>query len=327
MMLKKFRCLALVMILILVFVSCATFAAAKPIKLVYGHVYIVSHYYTEIDRHFKKLVEKKSKGQIVVNIFPGSQLGSEQEMFDATISGAQQMMQLGFGSYIVKLWPKLATFDLPYLIRDYKHSEKIAKRFDSLLDPDEFVAKTGLRVLFFKSSEPRHLTTKFPVNKLEDIKGLKMRVPNGVTLQELWKVFGTAPLYIPSSDLYTSLATGVVDAQESPLANIYAKKFFEQQKYCALTTHCLNLYPVLINNNCWKSLTGKQKKILTDAGVKCTKMSFKLSPKKEKEYYQLLVKAGMKFTKPNLVLFRKEAKKVWSKYGDEKLIKKINAIK
>jgi tripartite ATP-independent transporter DctP family solute receptor len=327
MMLKKFRCFALVMTLILVVVSCTTFAAVKPIKVIYGHIFSAEHYYMKGDLYFKKLVEKNSKGQILVDIFPGSQLGSNVEMFQATKSGAQQMTISGLGGYLSRMWPKLGTFELPYLIRDYAHAAKIVDRFNSLIDQEEFVAKTGVRVIGFKFSAPRQLTTKFPVNKLEDIKGLKVRVPQTPSLMALWKALGAVPTVISLSDLYTALATGTVDAQENPFANIYSLKFYEQQKYCALTAHLRGFYVVVINNNFWNKLTEVQRKILADAAVKCTKLTYKATIKDEKKTYQLLAKAGMKFTKPKLGPFREKAKTIWAQFGDEELIKKINAIK
>jgi tripartite ATP-independent transporter DctP family solute receptor len=326
MMLKKFRCLALVMVLVLVIVSSTTFAEKKPIRLVYGHTWSADHYYMKGDLYFKRLVEKNSKGQILVDIFPGAQLGGPQEMLQATRNGAQQMTACGLGGFISGLWPKLATFELPWLIKDYPHMLKIIDKFNSWIDPDELVAKTGVRVIGFKTGAPRQLTTKFPVNKLEDIKGLKVRVPQTPSWVAMWKALGAAPTIMPLADVYTALATGTADAQENPFSSIYSYKFFEQQKYCALTAHQLGFYIMIINNNFWNSLTVAQRKIIQDAADKCTKMTNKATLADDKECYQLLSKAGMKFTKPDRTPFREKGKTIWKQFGDRELIKKIEAI-
>jgi tripartite ATP-independent transporter DctP family solute receptor len=326
-MLKKSRFLVLAMTLVLVFVSSTTFAAKKPIKLIIGHVWTADHYYNKGDLYFKKLVEKNSKGQIIVDIFSGSQLGGPGELLQATRNGAQQMTVSGLGGYISGLWAKLATFELPYVIRDYAHALKIADKFDSLIDPNELVAKTGVRVIGFKFFTPRQLTTKFPVNKFEDIKGLKIRVPEVPSMMALWKAFGTVPTVVPLAELYTALATGTVDAQESGFSVVYANKLYEQVKYCALTGHTYGFHAVLINNNFWNSLTAAQRKIIQDAADKCTKLMYKYAIKDEKSCYNLLVKAGMKFTKPDRAPFKKKAKTVLNQFGDKELIKKIEAIK
>jgi tripartite ATP-independent transporter DctP family solute receptor len=323
MMLKKFRCLALVMALILVFVSCTTFAAKKPIKIVYGQTMPADHFYTKGDFYFKELVEKNSKGQMVVDYFPAGQLGSGNEQLQGVRTGAQQMYLGGIGA----IWSKLLTFELPYLYRDDAHLIKVAKKINSLIDPKEMAAKTGLRILGVRLSLPRHLTTKFPVNKLEDIKGLKIRVPENAMFVTFWQTLGAIPTVMPGSDAYTALATGTVDAQENPFSDINGWKFYEQTKYCALTGHILSLHFMVINNDFWDSLTAGQRKILTDASAKSFIKVQEARSQAEKELYNMLVKAGMQFTKPNLAPFREKAKTIWSQYGDAELIKKINALK
>jgi tripartite ATP-independent transporter DctP family solute receptor len=323
MMLKKFRCLVLAMALILVFVSCTTFAAKKPIKIVYGHTFPIDHFYTRGDLYFKKLVEKQSKGQIIVDVFPAFQLGSANELIQAVRSGAQQMFLGGMGA----IWPKLNTFELPYLYRDDAHLIKVADKINSLIDPKEMAAKTGLRILGVRLSLARHLTSKFPVNSIEDVKGLKIRVPENAMFVGFWKALGAAPTVMPGSDAYTALATGTVDAQENPFTDIIGWKFYEQTKYCAMTGHILSLHFMLINNDFWNGLTARQRKILTDASAKSFAKVQEARSRAEKEAYDYLVKEGMQFTKPDLAPFREKAKAVWGKFGDAELVRKVNALK
>jgi TRAP-type C4-dicarboxylate transport system substrate-binding protein len=171
------------------------------------------------------------------------------------------------------------------------------------------------------------LVTRFPVNKLEDIKGMKMRVSESAIPLAFFQALGTVPTAIPFSDLYTALATGTVDGMDNPLDTIYAGKFYETVKYCALTAHTRAFYLMLININCWNSLTKKQQKIIQNAADKSTKMVNKAALDSENEYKRLLKKAGMKFTKPNTTPFREKAKTIWGRFGDAELIKKIEAIK
>jgi tripartite ATP-independent transporter DctP family solute receptor len=326
MMLKKFRVLALVMALILVFVSCTTFAAKKSIKLIYGSEFEATGCYGKGDLHFKKLVEKNSRGQILVELYPLCQLGSTMEMYQAVKSGAQQMVTSAIGT-LIPFSPNLATFDLPYLYRDQAHLEKVVKRFVSLTDQKTMAAKIDMRVIGIRIRVPRHLTTKFPVNKLEDIKGIKMRTPQNPVSVAMWKALGTIPTVLPGTDVYTALATGTVDAQENPFESIYMSKFYEQVKYCALTAHKMELVVVVVNNKWWKSLKTAQQKVIQDALDKSNVLVAKLAIENNEEYYRLLLKAGMKFTKPDLAPFREKCKTIWSQFGDDELIRKIQAIK
>jgi tripartite ATP-independent transporter DctP family solute receptor len=326
MMLKKFRCLVLAMVLILVVVSCTSFAAVKPVKLVFGHVYTADHFYCKSDLYFKQLVEKNTKGQVIIDYFPACQLGSEQEELQATRTGSQQMFIASLGN-LTQYWPKMGTFALPYLFRDDAHQLKVVKKLTSLISQDEFAAKTGMRILGVRIRAPRHLTTKFPVNKLGDIKGLKIRVPENQLFLSLWRTLGAVPTVVPMADTYTALATGTVDAQENPFDSIYTWKMYEVQKYCILTAHSRDITLTVINNACWNSLTKTQKKIIQAAADKSSEMGIKDCKGADEEYYKLLVKAGMKFIKPDMTSFREKAKTIWSQFGDKELIEKIEAIK
>jgi tripartite ATP-independent transporter DctP family solute receptor len=328
MMLKNFRCLVLAMVLILVVFSCTTFAAKKPVKIIFGHNWNTELYYAKGIDYFKKLVEKNSKGKILVEVFPGSQLGGPGELLQATKNGAQQMTGSALGGYISGLWPKLATFELPWLVDDYARASRIAEKFDSLIDPEELVAKTGVRGLGVFISSLRHLTSrKVPIKDLEDIKGLKVRVPEIPSFVAMWKALGAVPTVITNTEMYTALATGTVDAQESGLSLICSYKLYEQLKYCTLTAHQCGMYIMNINNNFWNSLTTKQKKIIQDAADKCSKFINKATIEDDKKCYRLLVKAGMKFNKIDRVPLMKKGKTIWRQFGDVELIKKVEAIK
>jgi tripartite ATP-independent transporter DctP family solute receptor len=326
MMLKKTRCLVLAMVLILVITSCTTFAANKSIKVIYGSIFEPGLYFSKSDLYFKKLVEKNSKGRIIIEFFPQNQLGAPPEMYQAVKSGAQHMITTPIGE-LTPYWSKLSTFDLPYLYRDEKHLLKVAEKFSSLIDPDEMAAKTGMRIIGMRVRTSRHLTTKFPVHKLEDIKGIKMRVPQQPVSVALWKALGTIPTVVPSTENYTALATGVTDAQENPLDGNYILKIYEVTKYCALTAHKTELVPVTVNNNWWKSLSSTQRKIIVAAMDKSTRMAWKLAAESDKESKQLLIKAGMKFTEPDRAPFREKAITIWKNFGDKELLQKIQAVK
>jgi tripartite ATP-independent transporter DctP family solute receptor len=327
MMLKKFRCLVLVLALILVVVSGTTFAAKKPVKLVLGHVFTADHFYNKAVENFKKLVEKNSKGKIVVDNFPACQLGTGSELLAATRSGAQQMYIDSIAAFST-IYPKFQVFQLPYLFRDQQHYSMTLKKGLSVIDQKDLAAKTGARILDLWARPARHLSSKTPVNNIGDLKGLRIRIPNSPLSSAIWKVLGAIPTVIPMTDVYTGLATGTIDGQENPLDTIYAWKLYEQQKYIAFTSHLHELVGVIINNNTWNRLTSSQKKILIKAARKSGAMSNSTSANIEKEMYDKLLQKGIKFTKPDLTPFRKRCKTIWSKYvDDEEFLRKIETIK
>jgi tripartite ATP-independent transporter DctP family solute receptor len=325
-MLKKFRCLALAMALILVVVSGTTFAAKKPIKLIFGHVFATDHYNAKACLHFKKLVEKNSKGQILIDVFPAHQLGDLREQYQATRSDAQQMFLDSLGG-LSPFYPKFGTFLLPYLVQDKQHYLKLLSKARSIIDEKDMVDKTGMSIVTCWARAPRQLMTNFPVNKLDDVKGLKIRVPEHPIYLGFWKALGAIPTPIPIGDLYTALATGVVDALENCLSDIWSFKLYEQQKYLAITTHMWEVCALYINNKTWRSLTNAQKKILTEAGNKCGAEVLKAVINGDKEYTDKMVQKGIKVTYPDVTSFAERAKTIWGQFGDAELIKKVQAIK
>jgi tripartite ATP-independent transporter DctP family solute receptor len=327
MLLKKSRCLVLAMVLILIVVSCNVFAAGKkPIKLVFGHVFATDHYYHKAVLEFKRLVEKNSKGQMLVDVFPASQLGGQKELMQATQSGAQHFWLDSLGA-LVTTYPKLGTFQLPYLVHEKKHYENVLKKGMSLLDEKELVAKTSVSIVALWARPPRYLATNFPVNKLKDIKGLKIRVPENPVYVAFWKALGTVPTPIPIADVYTALATGTIGAFENCLSDICSFKLYEPVKYFAYTSHMQEVMAIYINAKTWGSLTPAQKKILTDAGNKSGAMAKKDVDNGEKGYWDLLKKNGKIVTHPDLAPFIERAKTTWGQFGDPELIKKVQALK
>jgi tripartite ATP-independent transporter DctP family solute receptor len=317
----------------MVFLAVATFAFAgggqdssKPIKLVYGNIYAADHFYAKADLHLKEQLEKNSNGELLLDYFPASQLGSEQEMLQATRTGGQQICQTTPGM-LATFYPKLATLELPYLFRDQDHYLKALAQMSSLVDEKELVTNTGLYVLIARARAPRQLTSKFAVNKLEDIKGIKIRVSEVPIRIALWKAFGTIPTPLPMGDVYTALATGTIDAQENPLDTIHSASLYEQQKYVALTAHMRELQTLMINKDVWEGLTAAHKKILQDAASKSAEMANKSVLDADREFYGVLQGLGMQFTTPDLAPFVNQAKTIWGQFGDKDVIARIEGIK
>jgi tripartite ATP-independent transporter DctP family solute receptor len=325
-MLKKLRCLVFVMVLIFVVISCTTFAAVKPVKLVFGHHWDRESFLTKGDLYFKELVEKQSKGQILIDYYPQAQLGNSLEMFQATRSNVQQMT-LNVAGPIDSLWSGFGTFNLPYIYRDQAHIINVAKKINSIINQKKFVIKTNLRILNARPMPARNLNTRIPIKSIEKLKGFKIRVPENPVFIAFWKALGTTPTVIPGAELYTALATGIVQGQENPLDCIYQAKFYEQAKYITLTAHMQEIVMMLINNDCWKGLTKAQQKILTNAANQSAKMGLRDFQEMEGKYYNLLEKEGVEFIKIDVTPFRKKAKTMWKQFSDPEFVEKIEAIK
>lgn len=299
---------------------------AKPIKLVYGNVYAADHFYAKADLFLKEELEKNSNGEMTLDYFPASQLGSEQEMLQATRNEGQAICQTTPGM-LATFYPQIGTIELPYLFRDQDHYFKALSQIGTLVNEQEMIARTSLNILVCRARAPRQLTTKFPVNKLEDIKGIKIRVSEVPVRVALWKSLGTIPTPLPMGDVYTALATGTIDSQENPLDTIYSFNLFEQQKYVALTEHMREIQMLMINSKILNGLSDSQKRILADAAKKSAELANKFVMDADKDYHDQLAQKGVQFTTPDLTPFVNQAKTTWEQFGDKEIIAKIENIK
>jgi tripartite ATP-independent transporter DctP family solute receptor len=305
--------------------SGASHAADKPVKWTFGDVYAADHAYTKSDKSFVEDVKKASNGQISIDYYENGQLGSEREMLEATRAGGQQLAQTSPGT-LATLSPRVGTLELPYLFRDRDHYYKSMGVALSLLGED-LVAQTGLRVLTWRERTPRELTTNIPVTKLEDIKGLKIRVAEVPVRVALWKALGTNPTPLPMTEVYTSLATGAIDAQENPLDTIYSAKLYEQQKYVTLTDHMREIILILVNEKAWKALTPAQQKLIREAADRSSEMANKLVHEDEQGCATKLKAAGIKINTIDKRPFMERAMTIWPQFGEKEIYERIQAIK
>lgn len=313
-----------IVVLSVLILSVSVFAAT-PITLTFGDVYAQGNPYTKADEYFVHLVDTLSNGELKIDFYPAQQLGSEREMFEATISGAQDITQTSTGT-LATLYLPMTTLELPYIFPDQESYYKIADEI-FIKYRDEIIKNTGLHILCWRERAPRHLTTKISVESLNDIQGLSIRVSEVPIRMAYWKALGTNPIPIAWSEVYTSLATGVIDAQENPLDSTYSAKLYEQQKYVTLTGHMHEIVVIMINNDKWESLSLEHQGILTEAGYRSSVYSNMLINKGIEEYKQILIEKGMIFNTINKEPFIKVAKQVWEKYGDKEILKQIQSIK
>ena len=139
-------------------------------------------------------------------------------------------------------------------------------------------AEKGLILLGTWDNGIRQMTnSKRPITKVEDMKGLKMRVPPDATLVDIMTALGAEAQQIKFAELYVALQQGVVDGQENPLVNIYASKLYEVQKYLALTNHQFQMTPFLMSKRSWDRLSAADKKAVQEAAAEATALQRKLS--------------------------------------------------
>jgi TRAP-type transport system periplasmic protein len=214
---------------------------------------------------FAEAVEKASGGKMKVRAIGAAALGPDTQMQQALIGGAQEMM-VGSTATLVGISKEMALWDTPFLFNN-------AREADALLDGpigDKVRAKLqdkGLVGLVYWENGFRNLTnSKRPINKMEDLNGIKLRVMQNNVFLDSFKTLGTNAVPLAFSELFGALETGTVDGQENPYNTILSSKFYEVQKYLTVTNHVYSPWIVLVSKKWWDGLSAAEQKVLIDAG-------------------------------------------------------------
>lgn len=216
---------------------------------------------------FAEEVEKASGGKMKIRAIGAAALGSDVQMQQALIGGAQEMM-VGSTATLVGITKEMAIWDTPFLFDN-------AKEADAVLDGPvgqkvmDKLQEKGLVGLVYWENGFRNLTNnKRAVTKLEDMDGIKLRVMQNNVFIDSFKTLGANAVPLPFSELFTALETKTVDGQENPYNTILSSKFYEVQKYLTVTNHVYSPWIVLVSKKYWDGLSKAEQKVLMDAAIK-----------------------------------------------------------
>lgn len=272
--------------------SAATAADITARQLKFGHLSPDDAPLGQGALKFAELVAKKSDNKIQIKVYPSGQLGSEAQQIGATQGRTQDFILLSTTplSSVVK---ELQIMDFPGIVSTPAEA-------DALLDGPagkkmlgRFEARNLVGLAFFENGF-RHLTNnKKRVVKLEDMRGLKVRVQQSPSSIDVFQRLGTNPVPMSWNQLYTALETRTVDAQENPIATIHAGKLYEVQKYMTLTAHAYGANVLVGSKKLWESLSADERKIITEAAVEARNFQRKLSREKEQALMAEMTASGL----------------------------------
>ena len=263
------------------------------------------HAMSKVGAFVKQKIEEKSKGKLTVRIL-GTEVGGERDHLEGVSSGEYQIA-LG-GSMPMTLYaPKFAAADLPFVYSSSAEARRVYEGDMGKRLNESLIANGGMRLVALSVRNPRNLTSKVPVKKPEDIKGVRMRVPEIAPWIKVWTQIGALPSPIAWPEVYTSLQTGVIDMQENPVDFIYAGKLFEVQKYIDRTEHVYSFFHWLMNNEYYNSLSDADREIVMSSIKEATAWGDNLVSNGQADLYEKLKEKGMKVVEPDVQAFRKAA--------------------
>ena len=288
-------------------------AQAQALKLTLGHGAAVGNPRHEAAVKFAEVVKAKSSGRIEVQVAPSGQLGDDAAMVTALRTGALDMSANSQGA-VANAVPEYAAYGMPFM---FSSPAAAFKLLDGPLGKElaDKSAEKGLILLGTWDNGIRQMiNSKRPIAKVEDVKGLKMRVPPDATLVDIMTALGAEAQQIKFAELYVALQQGVVDGQENPLANIHASKLYEVQKYLAMTNHQFQMTPFLIGKRTWDKLSAADKAVLQAAAAEATALQRKLSAEADEKLLADLKAKGVQVTTIDRAAFAKATASVQEKW-------------
>jgi tripartite ATP-independent transporter DctP family solute receptor len=217
----------------------------------------------EIKKKFGEMIAEKSEGKMKVDFFMGGQLGGEKETLEQMKLGE---LDMGYNVVQADLYYKEYNMSmLPYFFPDYASVKRfmdgpVGEKISQLSKE-----KGGIIPLGFHGYGPRWTTSNHPFTTPEEMKGVKIRMPEIPWWVEIWESLGALPTPIAAPEIVTALKTGTVDAQENFLTNIAGRKMWEYQKYLIATEHIELFQTWLISDKTWQSLNEAEQKIIQDS--------------------------------------------------------------
>jgi len=283
---------------------------------------------------YGQIVAQKTNNQFQIKWFGGGQLGSLPQIIAGIKTGQVDMILCDLASLaIAKGGKDFNIMFAPYAFRDQEHFRKTltSSVYKEMVEKVE--KEAGFKYIGYVSDRaPRQITTtNRRITKLEELKGLKIRVPEIKIIMEVMKAWGAAPTPLAASELYTALKQGVVEGQDNGFDSVAQAKYYEVQKYVIVVDYIRSGLIVLMAADHWKNLKPEQQKAFVEAAVETEKWATKWTNDSVEESIDILKKNGMEIIYPDLGPFKKVAAEANKKFeGDlwEKgLFDKFQAVK
>jgi tripartite ATP-independent transporter DctP family solute receptor len=245
---------------------------------------------------FASEIAKRTQGRYRIEQYPNSALGGELEMLKAVQLGTVDLAFIT-GAPLPNFMPDIGVFNIPFLFRDLAHAHAVLDGPIGQSYLEKFREK-GLVALAWGENGMRHITnSKHEIRSPEDLKGLKLRLPQSDVMLAGFKALGAdvSPLAFPQ--LYGALQSGQFDGQENPIATIQSSKFYQVQKYLTLTGHVYDPAILFISIDDFDELSADDKRSFIEAAKLAGDASRQFAAAAEAKGVTELAQAGMQVIK------------------------------
>ena len=314
----KGKVLAASAVLAAMMLSTGVSAADAEVTLQIGFENSISEPIGQALENWQQLVDEKGDGSLKLELYPDSQLGSKNELIDGMTLG-EPYITLADGAFYADYGvPDFGIVFGPFLFDDWDQCWTLIES-DWYKDMCTQLEGKGLKIVTsnWKYGERHTLTTK-PVNTVDDLAGMKIRVPGNQIQSIGFDVLGATSTGMDLGDVYQALQTGTIDGAENPLATLYGRKLHEVAKYLILDGHVLNFTTWVMSADLFNSLTPEQQELLVSTGEEAGLYNNDLVDESNDEYLQKMKDEGVTVVEPTeevLDGFREKAAAFYEK-GD-----------
>jgi len=236
---------------------------ADAITLSFSHNTHTGHPRGYMVERFAEIVEARSGGRLLINIFPESQLGGDHDVVTQVSQGTIDIASI-FSPNVSHVVPELALFDLPYLFftMEQAHNALEGALGDHL---SQAMAAQNLVSLGYLTSGFKDFTNNVrPIHSVQDMNGLRMRVSQSHFLVAQFQAMNAGGISIPWGEVHGAFQAGLADGQENPLATIVAASLYEVQEYITISNHGFTVYPIFMSVEVYNQLPADLRMILRE---------------------------------------------------------------
>jgi tripartite ATP-independent transporter DctP family solute receptor len=289
--------------------------AQAPTEIIFGISAEAGSLQALTGEEFTRRANQKLAGKATVKFFASSQLGGDKELMQKLRLGS---VHLSMPSSIMStVSPEFALFDMPFLIKDRAHLARIAPTvFWQIIAPS--TEPKGYKILGLWETGFRQITNNTrPIDKPDDLKGIKLRVPGGAWRVKMFKLWGANPTPMAFSEVFVGLQTGVIDGQENPYTNIYAAKFQEVQKYLSVTNHVYTPSFLTTGATTWANWPKEIRDVIQQTAKEMETWSYEHGAKDDEVLKDKIAASGIKINTADRAAFVKASQPLYDEFEKE----------
>jgi tripartite ATP-independent transporter DctP family solute receptor len=302
----------------------ASTASAQTVTLRSADTHPDGYPTVEAVKFMGQLIEQRTNGRYKIQMFPSSTLGQEKDTVEQTRFGVIDMNRVNMGP-LNNLIPETAVPGLPFVFRSVDHMRKVMDGpiGDEILKAFEPHGMVGLA--FYDSGARSFYNTKRPVTKLEDLKGLKIRVQQSDMFIDLVNALGANATPMPFGEVFSSLQTGVIDGAENNWPSYESTRHFEVAKHYSRTEHSMTPEVLIMSKRAWDRLSDADKAIFRAAAKESVGKMRELWEAREKSSEAAVRAKGAMITDVDKKPFIDAMKPIYDKYVKDAKLKDLLA--